>query len=922
MARGSGPNPFYVLQPAFTAGEISNAVANRVDLDKYQYALLTAENCYIRPYGPVYRRSGTVYCIATKYADKRCILAGFNFTDDINYLLEIGDQYIRIHRNGNYLGIEIVTPFTEADLEKLRFAQSADVIYITSGNYPVKQLARYSEDDWKFGDFEITHAYFEDEATMELVESAVYMAPGNYTYTVPKDGRYTIEVAGGGGGGSGVARKASDKQSSGGTGGRGGFYSFEMDLTEGDSFPVTVGAGGKGGAVHYGAGYGNAGGNGGSSSAFGWVAQGGGGATAAYSEEHGAKNGSDGTNYGNGGIGGKKGVAYDENNLSGTDGSNGWVTIAFQDNPKVTPSSTTGTVTITSNRPIFNEGLIDGNIRLTHEVESFSVELNLKDNATGTTGAVVVGESWKVISGGSWTGSFQIQKSEDGTTWKEYRKYSSTNNFNPTESGTVTDTTYLRIEASITSGDLTVTLTALPYTKDGTAKIISYIDEYNIKAMVNEPFGSTESTTTYAFGAWDSNFGYPKTVCFFQDRLCFGGNNKRPYTVWMSKSGDYPNFGVEKVSGTITDDSAIAASFISRKQFDILHLIPSVDLLVLTQGNEWIVSGSEVVTPTNITPKMQTTRGCSNCEPLTIGNRIVFVQGRGSTVRDMGYSFETDSYGGMELTILAGQIIKGLSIIDSAYKQEPDSIIYFVRSDGTIACLSYIREQEVYAWSRIITDGEFEAVVNIPEGDEDSIYAVVKRVVNGETVRYIERFDNNYDGDSPNDYVMLDCAKKYDMEEATDTLTGLGHLAGNTISVVGDGRVLRNYTVQDDGTVKLPIQIKRAVAGLPYTMNIELPNIEVQLQDGTMQGRFKQVSEAILRVENTFGGEVGTEFGNQDAIAYDEFSMTENMKLYSGDKKATPPTGGFDRDGRLCITSSEPYPFNLLSVTRQVTFGG
>ena len=104
--------------------------------------------------------------------------------------------------------------------------------------------------------------------------------------------------------------------------------------------------------------------------------------------------------------------------------------------------------------------------------------------------------------------------------------------------------------------------------------------------MVNEPFGSTESTTTYAFGAWNSNFGYPKTVCFFQDRLCFGGNNKRPYMVWMSRSGDYPNFGVEKVSGTVTDDSAIAASFISRKQFDILHLIPSVDLLVLTQGSK------------------------------------------------------------------------------------------------------------------------------------------------------------------------------------------------------------------------------------------------------------------------------------------------------------------------------------------------
>ena len=102
--------------------------------------------------------------------------------------------------------------------------------------------------------------------------------------------------------------------------------------------------------------------------------------------------------------------------------------------------------------------------------------------------------------------------------------------------------------------------------------------------------------------------------------------------------------------------------------------------------------------------------------------------------------------------------------------------------------------------------------MNIPEGDEDSVYVVVKRVVNGETVRYIERFDNNYDGDAPNDYVMLDCAKKYDMDEATNIVTRLGHLAGNNITVLGDGRVLRNYKVLDDGTVELPIQIKRAVA--------------------------------------------------------------------------------------------------------------
>ena len=149
----SGLTPYYLLQPAFTGGEISAEVANRVDLDKYQFAVLQAYNCLIKPHGPIYRRPGMKYMARTKYSDKACILVPFNSADSTDYLLEIGEKYIRVHKNGFYINIEVMTPYTADMLQDLRFVQSADTMFIASGKYPVKQLARYSDTDWRFADF-------------------------------------------------------------------------------------------------------------------------------------------------------------------------------------------------------------------------------------------------------------------------------------------------------------------------------------------------------------------------------------------------------------------------------------------------------------------------------------------------------------------------------------------------------------------------------------------------------------------------------------------------------------------------------------------------------------------------------------------------------------------------------------------------
>ena len=143
----------------------------------------------------------------------------------------------------------------------------------------------------------------------------------------------------------------------------------------------------------------------------------------------------------------------------------------------------------------------------------------------------------------------------------------------------------------------------------------------------------------------------------------------------MSKSGDYENFGVDKEAGTVTDDSAVTADLLSLQSFRITHMVAGNDLILLTEGNEWTISGSETVTPTSITPQSQQSFGANDVAPIRSGNRIVYVQRRGSIVRDMGYNYDTDSYAGMDLTLLVRNLVRGYELIDSAFAQEPDSVV-------------------------------------------------------------------------------------------------------------------------------------------------------------------------------------------------------------------------------------------------------
>ena len=593
--------------------------------------------------------------------------------------------------------------------------------------------------------------------------------------------------------------------------------------------------------------------------------------------------------------------------------------------------------TITSTKDLFTQDMVGSVIQIAYYVEAVHtksagevVEKKVKrymqaqtiektyNNINYNVGAFSTDTelSWKFTTHGTWEGTVKLQISNnDGQTWKDYRTYTSKNDYNVTDTGKIEAGARLKYVSDIKSGSVNCDLSIMPFTQYGIVEIKSVTDAKNAKVNVLNGIKEGEPSYQWKLGSWNRGRGYPKLCTFYQDRFVVAATDSKPNFIWFSRTGDYPNFGVEKVEGTITDDSAITLPVINRKMCEIRHLVPANDLIILTSGNEWIVRGDKTITPTNCNLKTQTQRGALSCEPQFIGNRCVFVQERGGTVRDMGYSYESDNYTGQDLTLFVKTLVKGHVAVTSAYAQDPDSIIYYVRDDGQLNCLTYIPEQKVYGWSHFVTNGKYRYVESVAEGEQDTIYFVVDRVINNKNVKCIERSIPLYTED--NSDVFLDCYVKVANSIKTDYINA-PHFIGQMVDIVIDGQQMPSRVVPPTGVIKLDGKANVITVGLPYTTKIKIPSVEQQINDGTLQGRVATVSRVVLRMYKSFGGKVGRTFDRMDDI-----TLPPN-ELFTGDKPVILPKMGinYSTDTSICIKHSDPFPFNLLSITRIVEIGG
>jgi hypothetical protein len=269
---------------------------------------------------------------------------------------------------------------------------------------------------------------------------------------------------------------------------------------------------------------------------------------------------------------------------------------------------------------------------------------------------------------------------------------------------------------------------------------------------------------------------YPGAVGYYQQRLAFAGSNLNPQTVWMSKTGLFKNFGYSIPS---KDDDAITFTIASKQVNRMRHLVGLDSLLGLTTGGEWTFSGGDTgLTAKTIQAKQKGYDGSSLVPPVVVGKNAVYLQARGSRVSSFGYSLEADGLVAGDLTLFSAHLFRGYTLTDGAYQKIPDSIIWYVRNDGKLLGLTYLPEQQLVGWHWHDTDGFIESIACIPEGQEDALYMVVRRTINGAQKRYVERMSTRQIL-SIEDAFFVDCGLTYDGRN-TDTSKKLTLSGGAT----------------------------------------------------------------------------------------------------------------------------------------------
>lgn len=278
----------------------------------------------------------------------------------------------------------------------------------------------------------------------------------------------------------------------------------------------------------------------------------------------------------------------------------------------------------------------------------------------------------------------------------------------------------------------------------------------------------------------------PAVVSYYQQRQMFANQNNNTEKVFGSRSGLFSNF---TISSPLQDDDSVTFTVAGRKVNAVRHMIDIGVLVLLTQSGEFLVEGDQDgVLRANQPPNLRQIgyNGASPVMPVIINDSLLYLQARGSIVRDLRYAVSSGgdqaSYKGRDLTVYAGHLFANKTLTRMDYAQIPNSILWIVRSDGVLLGLTYLTDHEVWGWHRHDTDGFIEDVCVVPEGSIDATYLMVRRTINGVTKRYIERMADREFTDIEVDALFLDSHLTYDGRNTGATTVTLSTGGGWTVN--------------------------------------------------------------------------------------------------------------------------------------------
>jgi len=882
----------HLIQTSFCGGEWSPLLEGRVDLQKYSTAMYRMENFVIVPHGPATFRTGFRFIEETKTSATASRLIPFVYSVDDAYVLEFGAIYIRVYKTQAQVlsggsAYEIVSPYAAADVAKIRYTQSADVLYLFHPSYAPRKLSRVSDTDWT-----LSIINFRPPPTSEVGSSpAATLTPSATTgegITLTASVGVFLEGDIGRTITSGTARASIT-----------GFTSTTVVTADViDDFADTS-------AIASGS----------------WTLEGSPNATIAPS------------------VNSPEGAICTITSSGETESITNLITVGGSD--WVASASGTAEYYLKSAAAGYQSAIPD-RVYLEGDEAASGVLGTLGEKQWGWGDNDTLGYDTiyvRLHSGGnpnSLSNADDVNCAAVGAGIDVFRS-TDVGKYIRLNGGFVKITTFTsatEIKAEIIK-EMTSTYiawaTGTSYYVGNTvvhnANYYRCLDDHTAGTFATDlaagkwtlTSSSNDKTLLWTLEEeiWNASNGYPSFGTFYEDRLITADDEN----IRGSVSGDYENF----TPGTDDSDS-LDFTIMGRQVNKIQWLEPRESLIVGTNGSEWKLgpeSTTEALTPTNVSAKQQTNYGCADIMPVTVGHSTLFVQRALRKIREFTWQLETEGYVAPDMTLLAEHITAGY-IAEIDFQQEPYSILWVRLVTGDLVAMTYLRDQDVVGWHKHPIDGIVESIAVIPGTGYDELWAIIKRTINGSDVRYVEMLEEFFTDDADTfetnkglNAFFVDCGKTYNGAAAT-TITGADHLEGETVAILADGAI-RTSQVVSGGQFTLDRSASVVHYGLPYTGILQTMRPEMGFKDGTWQGRVKRISGATVRVHNSGTFKFGRDLTHLDSALFktSDVAMGTPPALFTGDKPIGYE-GTYDTDARLMIVQDKPLPLTVCAIIQEV----
>jgi hypothetical protein len=413
----------------------------------------------------------------------------------------------------------------------------------------------------------------------------------------------------------------------------------------------------------------------------------------------------------------------------------------------------------------------------------------------------------------------------------------------------------------------------------------------------------------------------PGAVAFLAGRLVFAATRNNPNGIWLSMAPDAAAGTDRYTDFTLTtEDLPLASNAIYIEESDmsgsrIAWIASNRLLLTGTNRATWSDTG-EIPTPATFDMRIVEYAGSAPLQGKGTREALVYAGRNGKSLRALVYNATAQGSGYVDMEISEGAAhLLTPGIRDFCVVDYPAPMAWIALNDGTLLSCTLNIRMGIIAFARHPMQGSVEALAAIPDAAADEVWLIVNR----NNKRYVEylAFDDVV-GTPYEESHFVDCGKRIQLDTPAKTVPGLEHLAGFTVSGMGDGSVLPQKPVDSGGSVTYDRAVQLVHIGLPYASALVPTNPQLPA-NGSSLGKKRRLEKATLRIYASFGGKCGVSEDKLEALPYmryGEYVLDTPPQPFTGNQELTL-SGGIDPEGLMLLVHGEPAPFTLLALTER-----